>query len=192
MTVTTIEKQIPLSGFVGEVIKSLGDAVTQVEQCSELRGFARIDPARTVEVAEKMFSLDGSRLATITGVDVRDGIDLLYHWCLEKSMSNNPDLWTGPDGVVITLKGLARRPELEIDSIANVVVAANWIEREIHDLLGANFRGHPDMRRLILDDSWPEGVYPLRKSFDQVADRPELPKQPPSADVSAEDLEGSK
>ncbi|KKK70932.1 hypothetical protein LCGC14_2919020, partial [marine sediment metagenome] len=33
----------------------------------------------------------------------------------------------------------------------------------------------PDMRRLLLDDSWPEGVYPLRKEFDQIADRPPLP-----------------
>ncbi len=192
MTVTTIEKQIPLTGFVGEIIKSLGDAVIGVDQCSELRGFARIEPSRTVEVAQKMFAMDGCRLATITGVDVRDGIDLLYHWCLEKSAAGDPRSWNGPAGVVITLKALASRPGYEIDSIADVVVAANWIEREIHDLLGANFRGHPDMRRLILDDSWPEGVYPLRKSFDQVADRPELPATALSPDVADDNTEGSK
>jgi len=70
-----------------------------------------------------------------------------------------------------------------MDSVANVVPAANWIEREMHDLLGVNFPGHPDMRRLILDDSWPEGVYPLRKDFDQVADRPTMPPNRTPPDV---------
>jgi NADH-quinone oxidoreductase subunit D len=162
-------------GFVGEVLEKLGDAVVAVEQCEPRRGIARIDPARTVEVARRMFALGDSRLATATGIEVRDGIDVLYHWCFE------------PAGATVTLKVLAERPELTVDSLAVAVPAANWIEREMHDLLGVNFRGHPDMRRLILDDSWPEGVYPLRRDFDQVADRPPLPPtlSPPEQPLSA-------
>jgi len=165
---TTQQAQVPLTGVVGERLRALGDAVVAVERCDERRGMARIDPDRVVEVARKMFAMPGTRLATCTGLDVRDGVDVLYHWAVE------------PEGLVITLKALAAGPELEIDSIANELPAANWIEREMHDLLGANFRNHPDMRRLILDDSWPEGVYPLRKSFDQVADRPPPPPVPPA------------
>jgi len=171
MSVVSTETRVPLAGFVGEVLRGLGDAVIEVELCGDRRGFARIEPARTVEVARKMLAMQGSRLATATGMEIRDGIDILYHWAFE------------PQGVVVTLKVLAARPELTVDSIANVVPAANWIEREMHDLLGANFRDHPDMRRLILDDSWPEGVHPLRKDFDQVLDRPPLPPKqtPPDA-----------
>ena len=172
MTTAASEIQVPLEGLVGEALGQLGDAVVQVEQCEPRRGIARIDPARTVEVAEMMLAMDGARLATATGIDVRDGIDVLYHWCIE------------PPGAVITLKALAVRPELALDSITNVVPAANWIEREMHDLLGANFPGHPDMRRLILDDSWPQGVYPLRKNFDQVEDRPPLPPTQTPPDVA--------
>ena len=171
MTVATTETEVPLMGFVGEVLERLGDTVLEVHQCEPRRGFARVDAARTVEVAEKMIAMEGSRLATASAVHVRDGIDVLYHWCFE------------PVGVVVTLKVLAPGPDVTVDSIANVVPAANWIEREMHDLLGANFRNHPDMRRLILDDSWPEGVYPLRKDFDQVADRPPLPAAQTSPDV---------
>ena len=166
--VTPTQTQVPLEGFVGQALAALGDAVIAVERCDERRGRARIDPQRTVEVAKKMFAMEGARFATATGIDVRDGIDVLYHWCIE------------PPGVVITLKVLAARPEMTLDSLAPHVPAANWIEREMHDLLGANFRDHPDMRRLILDDSWPEGVHPLRKDFDQIADRPPLPKVPPA------------
>jgi len=183
MTVLDRQTQVPLDGIVGEILTGLGDAVVDVQACRRRRGFARIDPARTVEVAGKMIALAGSRLATATGIDVRDGIDVLYHWAFE------------PAGVVVTLKVLAARPDMEVESIANVVPAANWIEREMHDLLGVNFRNHPDMRRLILDDSWPEGVYPLRKDFDQVLDRPPLPRRQSPAEVQPdppEDEEGKR
>ena len=172
------QTQIPLMGFVGEVIERLGDVVTEVQQCEVRRGIVRIDPQRTVEAARKIFAVEGSRLATATGVDVRDGIDVLYHWAIEPPGRERA-------GVVLTLKVLAQRPELTVDSIANEVAAANWIEREIHDLLGANFRDHPDMRRLLLDDSWPEGVHPLRKDFDQIEDRPPLPPTQTSPDGGA-------
>jgi Ni,Fe-hydrogenase III component G len=169
MTVAPTQEGIELTGFVGEVIKRLGRLVVEVHQCDARRGIIRIDPETTVEVAKQLFAMTGSRLATATGIDVRDGIDILYHWAFE------------PAGAVLTVKALAARPEMAIESIAPVVVGATWIEREMHDLLGANFCNHPDMRRLILDDSWPQGVYPLRRDFDQVLDRPPLPSHPPMA-----------
>jgi len=171
MSIAPSGTEVALTGPVGRVIADLGSAVVEVESCDARRGIARIDPARTVEVAQMMLAMDGARLATATGIEVRDGIDVLYHWAVE------------PAGIVVTLKALAARPALELDTIANAVPAADWIEREMHDLLGVNFPGHPDMRRLILDDSWPEGVYPLRKQFDQVADRPPLPPNQTPPDV---------
>lgn len=178
MSVTLTETEVPLAGFVGEVLKQLGDAVLEVEACGERRGWARIDPARTVEVAERLFAMPGARLATATGIDHRDGVDILYHWAFE------------PVGVVVTVKVMAARPSLEVDSVGRVIPAANWIEREIHDLLGANFRDHPDMRRLVLDDTWPEGLHPLRKDFDQIADRPPLPPNQTPPDLPDEGSAG--
>ena len=52
-----------------------------------------------------------------------------------------------------------------IDSITPIIAGANWSERETRDLFGINLRNHPDPRRLVLADDWPEGVYPLRKDF---------------------------
>jgi Ni,Fe-hydrogenase III component G len=51
-------------------------------------------------------------------------------------------------------------------SVTREVPAAHWYEREVRDLLGVTPDGHPDPRRLVLHDDWPEGVYPLRKDFD--------------------------
>ena len=51
----------------------------------------------------------------------------------------------------------------EIDSIAFVYAGAEWQEREIWDLFGVTFNGHPDLRRILMPDEYPG--HPLRKSF---------------------------
>jgi Ni,Fe-hydrogenase III large subunit/Ni,Fe-hydrogenase III component G len=50
-----------------------------------------------------------------------------------------------------------------VESIADVVPAANWAEREFRDLVGIEPVGHPHPKRLILPDGWPEGAHPLRR-----------------------------
>ncbi len=50
-----------------------------------------------------------------------------------------------------------------VDSVASVIPAANWAEREFQDLLGIQPRDHPYPKRLVLPDGWPDGVHPLRK-----------------------------
>ena len=135
------------------VLEALEGLVLEVEEQTPSLGWVRVDPARVREASRRMFERVGGRLATVTGIEVRDGIDILYHWALDA------------DGYVVTLKALAEAPAMAIDSVGQDLPAALWIEREMHDLLGAEFPGHPDMRRLILADDWPEGVYPLRRGF---------------------------
>lgn len=50
-----------------------------------------------------------------------------------------------------------------VPSITPLVPAAGWAEREFQDLLGIRAEGHPDPRRLVLPDDWPEGLHPLRR-----------------------------
>jgi formate hydrogenlyase subunit 5 len=52
-----------------------------------------------------------------------------------------------------------------IESITDTIPGANWAEREFRDAIGVHPEGHPDPRRLLLADDWPEGMYPLRRDF---------------------------
>ncbi len=90
-----------------------------------------------------------------SGIDTRSAIEILYHFTLE-------DL-----NLLISLRVRLPKDRPEIDSLAPDLEAANWVEREIHELLGVRFRGHPDLRKLLLPDNWPEGVYPLRRDYEE-------------------------
>ena len=67
------------------------------------------------------------------------------------------------EGVVVALKAEIPKEKPAIDSITDVTNGSNFIEREIHDLFGIDFRGHPELKKLVLPDDWPKGKYPLRK-----------------------------
>ncbi|MGQ9515602.1 MAG: hydrogenase large subunit [Thermoproteota archaeon] len=90
-------------------------------------------------------------ISTISGVDLGEGIELNYHlWC---------------ENAEVTIKNKISKPETE--TITDIMPGATLYEREVFDLLGVRFLGHPDLKRLILPESWPEGQYPLRKDWSQ-------------------------
>jgi Ni,Fe-hydrogenase III large subunit len=66
----------------------------------------------------------------------------------------------------VTLVASVDASHPEVPSLTPALPAANWHEREAQDLFGIRFVGHPDPRTLVLHDGWPDGLYPLRKSFD--------------------------
>jgi NADH-quinone oxidoreductase subunit C len=77
----------------------------------------------------------------------------------------------GPDyeeNVRIRIKTELSENDLSIDSLTPIWSGADWLEREVYDMFGIEFSGHPDLRRILMPEDY--GPYPLRKDFD-VRDR---------------------
>jgi NADH-quinone oxidoreductase subunit C len=94
------------------------------------------------------------RLSSITAVDrypAEPRFEVIYHL---HSIENSER---------IRLKCRLQSESLEIDSITGIWRTADWYEREIYDLFGVTFRGHPHLKRIMMPDDW-EG-HPLRKDF---------------------------
>jgi len=117
------------------------------------RIYIEIKPEAITRVAKYMFKDLGTRFNTASGLDARSHMEIIYHFTIEEI------------NVLISFRVKLNKSKLEIDSLVPIFEAANWIEREINEMLGIKFRGHPDMRRLLLSDDWPEGVYPLRCDY---------------------------
>jgi NADH-quinone oxidoreductase subunit C len=75
------------------------------------------------------------------------------------------NLYSIPFNHHLALKLVVGRDGAEVDSVEQVWKTANWHEREAYDMFGIKFRGHPDLRRILLPADW-EG-YPLRKDYKQ-------------------------
>lgn len=133
---------------------------------SPKRLYAALDAADLLAVARWLRAeLPGCRLATSTGIDLRDGVGLFHHF----AVNGTP--------LVVTLKLLLPKPDPRAPSLACETAAADWIEREIQDLLGVTFDGHPDARRLIKDASMATEL-PLRRDFDPAEFKERIGERP--------------
>ena len=138
---------------LGDLRKKFKDDIIEVFDKSPKRVYVEIRPDSIVQVASYIFKDLKARFNTASGVDLRYHMEILYHFLIE-------DI-----NLLISLRVKLQKSKLEIDSISPIFEGSSWIEREIHEILGINFRGHPDLRRLLLPDDWPDGVYPLRRDY---------------------------
>ncbi len=140
-----------------DILKDLStkfaEDIIEIFDKSLKRVYIEIKPESITKVAKYIFRDLSARFNIASGVDARHHMEILYHFTIE-----DIDL-------LISLRVKLQKSNLEIDSLAPIFEGANWIEREIHEILGINFKGHPDLRRLLLPDEWPEGVYPLRRDY---------------------------
>ena len=73
----------------------------------------------------------------------------------------------------LRIKARLAEKDLWIDSLTSLWKNANWLEREIYDMFGVHFKGHPDLRRIFMYEGF-EG-YPLRKDYPLRKRQPRIP-----------------
>ncbi|KPK98095.1 MAG: hypothetical protein AMJ95_05965 [Omnitrophica WOR_2 bacterium SM23_72] len=134
-----------------EIKERLNDKVMDWYQHSSRRIYFSAKPKYIREVARLLFQDFGLRFVIATGQDTPGGLEILYHFSFDKT------------GEMISVRVLLEdKKKPEIDSLVTMFPAAEWIEREIWELLGINFIGHPNLKHLLLIDDWPQNQYPLR------------------------------
>jgi len=95
------------------------------------------------------------------------------------------ELYSLPLGVHLRLKVRISEDPGEVETVSDIWPTADWHEREIYDMMGLRFKGHPDLRRILMWDGYP--YFPLRKEFPLEG----LPSDMPDvAFTSAAPLEG--
>ena len=132
-----------LNGGVLEAVEFLGQLSIRIER-------SQIDGACDFLRSDKAFNY----LTDVTCVHLPDRteapFDVVYN------------LYSIPQNERVRLK-VATTAEEGVESVCGVWPAANWMEREVYDLFGIDFKHHPDLRRLLLPPDW-EG-HPMRKDY---------------------------
>lgn len=122
--------------------------------------YLRIEPERLVEVMTFLKHDDRCRFEQICDItcidylnfpDATDRYGVTYSLL---SLSLGHRLW---------IKCYANDPDPEVPSVTPIWAGANWLEREVWDMFGVKFTGHPDLRRILTWEGF--GSFPLRKDY---------------------------
>ena len=113
---------------------------------------------------------DAERIADVCAVAKRElGFDLLLDLSGVDNLGDDPrwsvvyELYGVAHGCHLRLKTSVSEEKSELPTVSGVWRAADWHEREAYDMMGIRFRGHSDLRRILMWEGYP--YFPLRKDF---------------------------
>ena len=132
---------------IGRALESCGETIVYVgrEALLDVLSWLRDMPQQTYDY-----------LVDVTAVEYRDRerpLEVVYNL---RSLARRADLRVKVE--------LDAQGDLTVDSVVSLWRGADWLEREVYDMFGVTFRGHPDLRRILMWETYAEG-YPLRKDF---------------------------
>lgn len=139
--------------FLENIQQELPEGVIGSQIIREKRYMIDIHPDALTEIARYFYQNLKFRFIIASAFHSKQGFEIMYHFSDDTS------------GNIINLHVILPRDKPEIESLANMFSGANWIEREIHEILGITFRNHPEPEKLLSEGNWAEGVYPYRKNF---------------------------
>ncbi|MEN3035314.1 MAG: NADH-quinone oxidoreductase subunit C [Candidatus Methanosuratincola sp.] len=142
-----------------EAIRDLSgtEGIQDVKALSERRVLVTCSRGAYRGLVGRLAGLGLNHVVAMTGVDMKEGIDLLLH--LGSSL-------------MVTVRVRLDLSDPKIASVSDILPGAEMREREVRDLLGVEFEGHPSPVRFMVSEDWPAGVYPLRRSFTPAAPEP--------------------
>jgi Ni,Fe-hydrogenase III component G len=137
--------------IVDEIAAQFPEASMKIHAPRRL--YIRVPREKVYELAKFLYEQKECRLSIATGIDTREGVEIIYHFTLDQQ------------GTYYNIKTVIPKDDLQTKSLASFLPAANWIEREMHELLGIDFVGHPNLKPLLTAESWPAELHPLRRDY---------------------------
>ena len=133
--------------------KKFGNRIKNINDKSYKRVYIEIDPKDIIDFVRHIFCEQAARFNTASCIDMRDKFEILYHFTIEEAC------------LVLSIRVFLDKERPEIESLTPIMKGAEWIEREIHELFGVDFKNHPNIRKLLLPDDWPEHLHPLKRDY---------------------------
>jgi Ni,Fe-hydrogenase III large subunit/Ni,Fe-hydrogenase III component G len=118
------------------------------------RLFLTMTREKMPDAADYIFNGIKGRLILAGGTDknqINGTYEVIYIFSLDR------------DNMFVSLKEIVDPADPRVPSLTNIIPGADWHEREFRDMLGIVPENHPDPRRLVVSDDWPEDLFPLRK-----------------------------
>ncbi|MBX7071785.1 MAG: NADH-quinone oxidoreductase subunit C [Pirellulales bacterium] len=129
-------------------------------ESSEFRGGTRVVVPRDSLLAAMRFLRDQrgfDLLVDVTCVDYLNYRDATDRFGLVYLLTNTTT------NERVTIRVFVNEPDLTVPSVVPLWEGANWMEREVYDMFGIRFAGHPDLRRILMPEEFT--AYPLRKDY---------------------------
>ncbi len=136
------------TNYKESLLKHYADKVTFSEEKAEEFW---VEKENFLEIMSYLKRMGMDLLSDITSVDAKEYFEVVYQ------------LFDHASGEHFTIKVKLDHEKPEIESLANLWCSANWLEREVYDLMGITFLNHPNLERILLWEGF-DG-YPLRKDF---------------------------
>jgi NADH-quinone oxidoreductase subunit C len=149
--------ELPPHPSVDALREEFGEAVLRHELVAGDEHIVYVAAHRVHDVLAWLKDAPGHRydfLQDLTAVDYGGGRDIQVVY----------QLWSTKTKRNLRVKAELPLDALEIDTVYFLWRAADWMEREVYDMFGVVFRGHPDLRRILMPYNYAEG-HPLRKDF---------------------------
>jgi NADH-quinone oxidoreductase subunit C len=150
--------------YANKIKAKFGDLVSEP---TEFRG------ELTLKIADSEKILEACAFAKSIGFDYLVDITSIDNYGQDPRWTVVYNLRVIGNGIEIRLKLDLSEEKSELPSVLPVWRTANWHEREVYDMMGIRFAGHPDLRRILMWEGYP--YHPLRKDFPLAGKATEMP-----------------
>jgi len=133
--------------------ETLGNKIKEMKAHNAKRIYITVDREHLKDCVKIIFKDLDARYIIASGMENLDSFEVLYHFGFDG------------EGTVVSLRVYLDREKPEVASMTDIIPGISYIEREMWELLGINFTGHPGLKHFLLRDDWPEENYPLRKNI---------------------------